>query len=513
LTRKLGIRYLWIDAVCIFQDQERQDSKDDWALEAGRMRDVYRGAVVTIEAANATRGSEGFLKQRSDSRPYCALRWADRIASTTVYLLPVFDITDNQLLATKVYTRGWTLQERLLAPRTLSFGTQQISFECANGFVDEARRSTMLPRVTESHLSKDSMRQLRRGKSWLDTLWRSFSRMLGLPPIVTLWEQYGIGWSIHGMLNVPGGYWATYYDYWRGIVELFTERELTKRGDRLPALAGLANVFQRATGDTYVAGMWKAELLMSLAWQCSDLYDSAGEYGNYADGIPANSIVYGSWPDSVRQSVYIAPSWSWASVKGRVNFFLHTYQEDRSVHVYAKVEAVTPEPKYASHPLGSLNGGSLIITGPVLQIEDPQTPCSVDYSLKTWHDRLRKATTHIDDNTAPEFHQHHQSHDGQAFLVLKLLHENPPPGQIGKLLKMLLLESTGEGGEYRRLYCFEQQLVSPAELEMEHFGHWIVVSESDKEYKKEMQPELEEVTKRAAEVETAEWVVRTITIV
>jgi hypothetical protein len=121
VTRRIGLRYLWIDALCIFQDQDRPESKADWAREAGRMRDVYRGAVVTIESASASRGNEGFLKPRTSPRPYCALQWG-READTSVYLRSMLDITDSQLIGTTVYTRGWTLQERLLAPRTLFQG-------------------------------------------------------------------------------------------------------------------------------------------------------------------------------------------------------------------------------------------------------------------------------------------------------------------------------------------------------------------------------------------------------
>ena len=101
-------------------------------------------------------------------------------------------------------------------------------------------------------------------------IWRFLSRTLGLPAVVTLWDAYDIGWSSQGVLNVPGNYWATYYDYWRGVVERFTERQITSRQDRLPALSGLADEFQRATGGVYIAGMWKEELVESLAWTVKD---------------------------------------------------------------------------------------------------------------------------------------------------------------------------------------------------------------------------------------------------
>lgn len=256
------------------------------------MRDVYRGAVVTIESASASRGNEGFLKPRTSSRPYCALQWGSQ-SSTSVYLRPMCDITDSQLIGTTVYTRGWTLQERLLAPRTLSFGLQQCSFECANGFRDEAGRSTPLPRASESYLSKESMLQLRRDRGWFAIAWRAISRTLGLPAVVSLgtfWNTYPIGWSSHGVLNVPGGYWATYLDYWRGIVSQFSQRQLTNSADRLPALSGLADEVQRATGSEYVAGIWKDELITCLAWTCQHIYNQDGEYGGYAGGIPSGNF-------------------------------------------------------------------------------------------------------------------------------------------------------------------------------------------------------------------------------
>ncbi|KAK4499163.1 hypothetical protein PRZ48_009675 [Zasmidium cellare] len=383
VTRQLRIPYIWIDALCIFQDQERQDSKDDWAREAGRMRDVYRGAVVTIEAASATRGGEGFLKERTSSKPYCALRWKNSADEPFVYLRPIVDIPDNQLLGTKIFTRAWTLQERLLAPRTISFGTQQISFECANGFVDETGRSSLLPRVTESYLSKDSMLQLRRDRSPMVKLWRFLSRTLGLPPVVTLWDAYNIGWSSQGELRVPGDYWATYYDYWRGVVERFTERQITSRQDRLPALSGLADEFQRATGGIYIAGMWKEELVESLAWTVNNLYNPDGEYRNYPGYIPPSNFVIGPYPESVKSPEYVAPSWSWASTQGRITFQQGIYQINRSIKRFAKIEKVKVEPKYSTDTLGALAGGSLILTAPFLPIPDPQLPCAEDYNLRT----------------------------------------------------------------------------------------------------------------------------------
>ena len=519
VTRRIGVQYLWIDALCIFQDQDRPESKADWAREAGRMRDVYRGAVVTIESASASRGNEGFLKSRASSRPYCALQWGSQ-ADISVYLRPMSDITDSQLIGTTVYTRGWTLQERLLAPRTLSFGLQQCSFECANGFRDEAGRSTTLPRASESYLSKQSMLQLRRDRGWFVVAWRAVSRAFGLPAVVslgTLWDTYPVGWSNHGVLDIPGGYWATYFDYWRGIVSQFSQRQLTNSADRLPALSGLADEVQRATGSLYVAGMWEDELITSLAWTCHYIYNQGGEYGDYAGGIPSGNLasVWGkSWPDNIRPDNYVAPSWSWASVKGTIAFPVEAYQSSSIIRNIAKVDSVKVWPEHASDPLGSLKGGVLTLNTLFLPIPDPSIPCPPDYVLKGFHDRIRKDHIRMTDSLASEFYQHHEGFEGQTFGSVQLLGRRSTHQRknSGELISMLLVESRSNG-EYCRLCCISISMDTLDQLEQEHFGHWVVANESDLEYKAEMQPELKRIAAITGAVADAPWVRRTVVVV
>jgi hypothetical protein len=56
LSRELGIRYLWIDALCIIQDDET-----DWRKEAALMKDVYANAYLTVAASSIESPHEGFL--------------------------------------------------------------------------------------------------------------------------------------------------------------------------------------------------------------------------------------------------------------------------------------------------------------------------------------------------------------------------------------------------------------------------------------------------------------------
>jgi hypothetical protein len=86
----------------------------------------------------------------------------------------------------------------------------------------------------------------------------------------------------------------------------YSQLHLTVQSDKLPALAGLADIFQRATGYTYVAGMWRETLLIDLCWS---RMDSKSEEST---------------------SNLHAPSWSWASINGGIEY-IRTFYHHRDV--------------------------------------------------------------------------------------------------------------------------------------------------------------------------------------
>ncbi|KAL1633423.1 hypothetical protein SLS58_011083 [Diplodia intermedia] len=57
----IGIRYLWIDSLCILQQDE-----NDWKYESARMEDVYMGSFVTIILASTSSPLNGYLDRRVD---------------------------------------------------------------------------------------------------------------------------------------------------------------------------------------------------------------------------------------------------------------------------------------------------------------------------------------------------------------------------------------------------------------------------------------------------------------
>lgn len=280
ITRALGIRYVWIDALCIFQDSDQ-----DWAQEAARMRDVYQGAVVTLAAACASNTHEGILREREDSTtPQCWLDWkADGTTTARVFLRSGSELWDENFRQSILNTRGWILQETLLAPRTLWFGQQQVSFECTEGSISEAGR---IIRTAEMYRSKGYIQKLREQPI---PLWRrqllTFLRKWNIPlailvPMPALYNVLQskeprtlgslISWepiTLQGSFDHPGNFMGlSHFDFWAEIIQNYTSRHLSKPTDALPALSGLASEFHRATGDTYLAGIWESNIIEGLSW-------------------------------------------------------------------------------------------------------------------------------------------------------------------------------------------------------------------------------------------------------
>lgn len=123
VTRKLEIPYLWIDSLCIIQDDA-----DDWEQEAGRMIDVYRNSVLTISAMSAQNSHEGFLHRRnSPGRFSCEVPFSSserQISGTAIVSWPPSSPGPDVLA-----TRGWTLQELILPSRVLHFSAEQMIWD------------------------------------------------------------------------------------------------------------------------------------------------------------------------------------------------------------------------------------------------------------------------------------------------------------------------------------------------------------------------------------------------
>ena len=439
VTKKLRLSFIWIDALCILQD-----SAEDWKREASKMRDVYKGAVVTLNAASAAKTSDGIFPARPQNDVRCILQWRNNQAPAQyVYLRSGLEFADMTLRTCKISTRAWTLQETLLAPRTLHFGPQQIAFECANGRVDEAGRHTT---ASEEYSSKAFLQELysEQKRNRKVARWTQF---LGIPPVLSipyysvrhLWENRNtemnrtrarrhFNFHFKGFLKTPGDIYFTYYDLWREIVNRYSSRSLTYDTDVLLALAGLAEEFQQVIGDTYIAGMWKGDFIRCLNWVRGPLQRKSKD---------------GKIWDVKAPTGYLGPSWSWASVLGKATSFLgsHPCQEDTRIVSKVKVLDVHVETD-TSGQFGKIKSGFLKLRGRTTPIKSPLETDNKDENLPTTHAYLsRLINIH---EFGSEFLQSHVPVEAQLFSLLHLCTHRDLSNTL-RTSNYLLLESRPDG--------------------------------------------------------------------
>jgi hypothetical protein len=133
VVRRLGIRYLWADALCIVQGQNQNA---DWMDEIQRMGHIYSNAYLTIGATSASAASQGFLAHRIRSgvpidfrvskNGRCEGRVFFRGCSEIISSFRE-DVEDSPLLQ-----RAWVKQERILSRRTSDFSSRQNILDLPN---------------------------------------------------------------------------------------------------------------------------------------------------------------------------------------------------------------------------------------------------------------------------------------------------------------------------------------------------------------------------------------------
>jgi hypothetical protein len=256
ITRGLRIQYVWIDSLCIIQDD-----KADWKAESAKMASIYENSWLTIAATTAPNGAYGcFSVPSSEAR----LRNSKQVRERTnnqqaVYARKMPDkgheepdeIAIGFSQSKPLMSRGWCFQERILSRRVLHLCDEEMFWECSINMKCECMR-------TESPFC--SFKNM-------------FDRVL----------------SNEARDNVI-------VETWDGILSRYIIRGLTFQEDRLQAIIGISERFgQRRSGlGNCVAGHWEGFLLASLLWFVSK------------DGI--------FFPEC---RVATLPSWSWASLNGR----------------------------------------------------------------------------------------------------------------------------------------------------------------------------------------------------
>lgn len=366
VTRKLGYRYFWIDSLCIIQD-----STEDWETESQSMGNIYMNASLTIAAGAAKDSDGGMLRddyraedmgaqlgqlqdpsrwffqdrrvlnlyQFSEAKPKQApisdtednngrneptsgyLKVYEGERTEIVTLESWFSFSDKEenwyrcTVVGPLAYRGWCLQERLLSHRILYYGVRQLYWQCASS--REAADGESFPTS-----ARTSFRNL--GSEATES-----PDLLGLK---RLHEAY----DIHRSLNTTRKKIETkIYRTWHSVIFAYVNRRLTKQTDKLPALMGMARIIHELTGDTYVAGFWQKNLLVSLIWTHTASSIRESDYRSISE---IYLIDKPQWEQEKPELE--GPSWSWASANfvDRIDFWADR-DEDYATRVWIEQDA------------------------------------------------------------------------------------------------------------------------------------------------------------------------------
>jgi hypothetical protein len=124
VAREIGMRYIWIDALCIVQGPG-----GDYETEAERMETVFSGAYCVLAASRAADVSAEFLIER----PRREAVVVPIPGSPSIFIAEDIDNFQRDVIDGALNQRGWVLQERALARRTIYFAESQIYWECGEG--------------------------------------------------------------------------------------------------------------------------------------------------------------------------------------------------------------------------------------------------------------------------------------------------------------------------------------------------------------------------------------------
>ncbi|KAF2964618.1 hypothetical protein GQX73_g8957 [Xylaria multiplex] len=262
-TRKLGVRYLWIDSLCIVQGEG-----GDFEEEVKYMETVFSSAYCVIAATCASGMFSGFLNSREE-REVVEL---ERPGDSPLYVCEFIDDFQGDVIDGPLNKRGWVLQERALARRTIYFAKKQTYWECGEGV-----RCETLARMKKPFFSNQAA-------------------FLGDPEFPKV------------AAGSPKGGQIRLYEL---LYTRYSTLQFTKSCDRPLAIAGLEQRLIRAFKTDGGYGVFARYFGRGLLWQ--------------RDVASAPQVMKPiQFPKSQK---YKVPSWSWMAYEGAITFMDLPFRE------------------------------------------------------------------------------------------------------------------------------------------------------------------------------------------
>ncbi|KAI6765481.1 hypothetical protein HG530_006551 [Fusarium avenaceum] len=366
------------------------------------MTSVYDNSYLTVAASKGGDSSEGLFGQKVP-REYFEFEcsFGDRQGSILAFKISLHSevIPDNYITLPNepLSERGWVLQERVLSRRTILYTSEQMCFECGEGFQGED--GLLLGREY-----MDVYEKPRRGST----------------------SEKECEAKTNKDHNISSGHKAI-LGAWRELLYSYGQRKLTHASDKLPAISGLARIYAEQLGDEYVAGLWRSHLVKGLMW----------------DGMNCRRV-----------GGYKAPSWSWASIDG--GFCYVNPESDVEVAELVDVKVILK----GANPYGEVTDGRVQLRAPMEPVSidtedwDPTklAICPKLYPIVRVGHREVNARFDFDvsnEDGSQEALEMVKSWEGADVFALILLRNQTKRG--GFLYRGLIIRKVEDGEEYTRL--------------------------------------------------------------
>lgn len=285
VTRQLKIRYLWIDALCILQDSEK-----DWNEQSALLGEIYQNSWLNISADISANSKAGFLAKRNllEIRGCKHPTLLNSASSPEKIICPYIGRPEEAIDSNVLTKRGWIFPERLFSKRILHWSYHEVIWECNSTLASERHPN---PLDSSPHIG--------------NSIWEKIRQIPGRSAKAQNLDLFRTHYNYQGYMD--GRKWllrARFFEPWYHLVKEYSKRTFTQLADKLPAISSLAELFQQQlpAKPTYIAGLWREDLSCGLAWSIADDINP----------FKWNFVHVGSGS---------GPSFSWASVDRPVRFY------------------------------------------------------------------------------------------------------------------------------------------------------------------------------------------------
>lgn len=448
LTRARGFRWLWIDALCIVQDDAAEKLEASLGLD-----DIFGNAFLTIAATSAadtagglySRIAQPFKIQATDSKGSLSKIYVREQPSHYSFKAPFnegahmndwelpFNMSPEANLHTPLLRRAWAYSERLLSPRVLHFTDSEMILECRGAYQCECGR---IDDAAYDSRTTDSVKQ-------------EYARIVG--------SRGGGAYSNDKRIDSVASQLATAsltavgrdlakkrddaLQLWSYIITEYTARNLTYDADRLVAIAAVAKTLSRTLDAGYVAGHWTCTTL-GLLW-----YPNESSHCRRPKPNPSHNV----------------PSWSWASVEGSPIFFDNASAMDLACTATLTTEGA---PEDAWSPT---SGTTLQLSAGMAADVAFRVDATDEYSLV----RNGVSVEFCPDVVPPRGDDAMQSGDQLVCVLVSMTYRS---SIIGLVLKPVAKSDPPQYRRVGRFECYECQKESDGEEDVEDaealFAHW-----------------------------------------